>query len=350
MRSRDSRLIVAAVFSMASGFSRTASAQTPLPIAECVQPDHANAGQVLVQFGYSSSAVDAVAAPFGSSNYVTVNGVDAGQAVGVPASLSFGVHTNVFSVRAPLGAGVAWHLLDATASPDANTPACIPMGTAGPAGADGATGAKGPQGPVGPMGPIGVPGPQGIIGADGPQGSIGQTGPAGEIGPQGLPGQSGKDGSDGRDGLPGPQGPIGSQGPAGSPDSQGPEGLQGSPGLAGAQGDQGPQGAPGNAGADGVIGNAGPAGLPGAQGPAGSQGPRGVEGSIGDRGDQGSTGRAGSKGPEGPKGPIGIVSPGTLIFQFATDPVPSGYEFVTQFSVTLQNNGGNAILRMYRKL
>jgi hypothetical protein len=310
------RLVTWAAAFVAASSATAASAQTPsiIPVVECAQPDSANSGARLIQFGYTNlNDGNAIDRPYGPSNFVSVDGADQGPLSGAPSLLEPGVHPNVFTVRAGAAATVVWSVLDpqtqslVAATADQSAPPCIPQGS------DGASGTPGPSGPVGPAG------------ADGPQGPDGVQGPIG---------------------IPGPQGPKGLTGPQGA---VGPDGSGGLPGL------PGPQGPKGNRGVIGAAGIAGAPGAPGAQGPIGPAGPIGRDGDQGPQGFPGLPGPTGTVGATGAKGATGIIPPGLIIFLFDTDPVPPGFSLVASFERTLDKDKGvsgppqKIVLRMYRK-
>jgi hypothetical protein len=186
--------------------------------AECVQPDPADATRQIVRFGYENTFLNGglpFDLPYGVSNAVTIDGVDAGPIAGPPTTFALGIHGNAFAVRFSAGQTVVWSVRDPqtaltmTAAPTATTASCVAAGpkgdkgdpgapgTPGAAGAAGADGARGDAGPKGDSGPQGLQGPQGIQGPAGPAGPTGPAGPAGPAGTNGNPGAKGDTGAKG---------------------------------------------------------------------------------------------------------------------------------------------------------
>ena len=306
-------LLVALLFLL--GPAPRAAAQTIALFAECVGVDPADATKQVVRFGYQNSFPNNGApleTPYSASNFVTIDGQDAGPAAGVPSRLKLGMHTSAFSVAFTQGQTVQWQVQDpqtgvlATASPSASTPPCdVTVGPAGPAG------------PSGAVGVAGATGPQGATGDTGAIGATPTTAAAGATGAQGPKGDAGAQGAQGPSGTPGAQGAAGPKGQTGAPGSQGPQGIPGAIGT---------------------------------QGPIGLKGPAGAQGAIGFQGPIGPTGPAGAPGPPGPQGES--FANGTLLFLPAGSPAPAAnYTFVGTFIIPGddEKKKGSVSVDVYRR-
>lgn len=141
-----------------------------IPIAECVQIDHAT-GEAIGHFGYASQSDTSQSIPVGSNNFFSPPPINRGQS----QTFDPGLHISEFTVTwDPANhTTLTWTLLGISAELDTENPdhhctamACVfepgvtgADGPIGPAGADGPDGDPGPRGPAGDEGAAGTPAP-----------------------------------------------------------------------------------------------------------------------------------------------------------------------------------------------